>query len=58
MAKVIRCSDVGFECDGVIRADTEEEALQMAAEHAKTVHGVTEITDDIVAKVKSVIVDE
>ena len=52
MAKVIRCSD------GVIRADTEEEALQMAAEHAKTVHGVTEITDEIVAKVKSIIVDE
>ena len=58
MAKVIRCSDVGFDCEGVVRAETEEEVLQMAAEHAKSVHGITELTDDIVAKVKSVIVDE
>ena len=58
MAKVIRCSDVGFDCEGVVRADTEEEVLQMAAEHAKTVHVIEELTDDIVAKVKSVIVDE
>ena len=58
MAKVIRCSDVGFDCEGVVRADTEEEVLQMAAEHAKSVHGITELTDDIVAKGKSVIVDE
>ena len=57
MAKVIRCSDVGFDCEGVVRAETEEEVLQMAAEHAKSVHGITELTDDIVAKVKSVIVD-
>ena len=28
MAKVLRCSDVGFECDGVIRAETEEEVLK------------------------------
>ena len=25
MAKVIDCADVGFDCDGVIRAETEEE---------------------------------
>lgn len=58
MAKVIRCSDVGFDCEGVIRAETEEEALQMAAEHAKVVHGVEQVSDDIVTKVKSVIKDE
>ena len=40
MAKVLRCSDVGFECDGVIRAETEEEVMQQAAEHAKTAHDV------------------
>lgn len=45
MAKVIRCSDVGFDCDGVIRADTEEEALQQAAQHAQDVHDLEAVTD-------------
>ena len=58
MAKVLRCSDVGFECDGVIRAETEEEVMQQAAEHAKTVHDVQELTDEIVQKVKAAIQDE
>jgi len=58
MAKVLRCSDVGFECEGVIRAETEEEVMQQAAEHAKTVHDVQELTDEIVQKVKAAIHDE
>jgi predicted small metal-binding protein len=58
MTKVIKCSDVGFDCAGVIRAATEEEALKLAAEHAKSAHGVKEITPEIVAKVKSVMKSE
>ena len=58
MAKVIHCKDVGFDCEGVIRAATEEEALQMAAEHAKTVHGLEEIAPEVVEKIKAVIRDE
>lgn len=58
MAKVINCKGVGFDCAGVIRAATEEEALQMAAEHAKTVHGLQEVTPEVLAKVKAVIRDE
>jgi predicted small metal-binding protein len=55
MEKVIRCRDVGFDCNGVIKAKTEDEALKLAAEHAMKVHGLKEITPEIVAKVKSVI---
>lgn len=58
MAKVINCKDVGFDCDGVVRADSEDEALQKAAEHAKAVHGLQVITPEVVAKVKAVIRDE
>jgi predicted small metal-binding protein len=58
MQKVIRCRDVGFDCDGVIKAKTESEALAMAAEHARSVHGVTAITPEIVNKIKSVIKEE
>ena len=58
MKKVIRCRDVGFDCNGIIKAATETEALALAAEHAKTVHGVKDITPEIVQKIKSVMKDE
>ena len=58
MEKVIHCRDVGFDCDGVIRAETEEEAVHMAAEHARDVHGVQEVTPEIAEKIKSVIHEE
>lgn len=58
MKQVIRCRDVGFDCDGVIKAPTESEALALAAEHAKKVHGVKEVTPEIVAKIKSVMREE
>lgn len=56
--KVVRCREVGFDCDGVVRAETEEELLAKVAEHAKTVHNLKEITDEIIEKVKSVIREE
>jgi len=58
MKKVVHCRDVGFDCDGVVEAETEEELLAKVAEHAQTVHNLTEITDEVVAKVKSVIREE
>ena len=57
MAKVLHCRDVGFDCDGVIRAETEEEVLKKAAEHAQTVHNL-EITDEVIEKVRAAIRDE
>lgn len=56
--KVIKCADVGFDCPGVIKANTEKEALEMAAQHAKEAHGVQEVSDEIVAKIKSVMTEE
>ena len=58
MAKVINCKDVGFDCEGVCRAETEEEVIQMAAAHAKEAHGIQDITPEIVEKVKAAIRDE
>jgi len=57
MAKLLRCRDVGVDCDHVIRAETEEELMKKVAEHAKTVHGMTEISPDLAAKVKAAIKD-
>ena len=58
MAYVIHCRDVGFDCDGVIRAGSEEEALQQAAVHAKKAHGLNEVTPAIVEQVRSVMREE
>ena len=58
MTFVVHCRDVGFDCDGVVRAETEEELLQQVAAHAKSTHGLTEVTEEIVQKVKSVIQEE
>jgi len=56
--KVIKCADVGFDCPGVIKANTEKEALEMAAQHAKEAHDVQEVSDEIVAKIKAVMTEE
>lgn len=58
MTKVVNCRDVGFDCDGVVRAETEEEALAQVAAHAKEVHQLETVTDEIVQKVREVMRDE
>lgn len=58
MAKVIRCRDVGFDCEGVVRAETEDEALNQVAAHAKTAHNLEAVTEEVVAKVRAVMRDE
>jgi len=58
MAKVLRCRDVGMDCDFVARAETEEEILKKAAEHAETAHNMKEISEEVVAKVRAAIRDE
>jgi len=58
MTLVVHCRDVGFDCDGVVKAETEQELLQQVAEHAKSVHGLKEVTEEVVEKVKSVIQEE
>ena len=58
MAKVVHCKDVGFDCEGVIKAETEEELLKLVAEHAQSEHGLNEITDEVVQQVRGVIREE
>ena len=58
MAKVVHCRDVGFDCDGVVRAETEEEVLAQVAAHAKAVHNLETVTEEVVEKVRQVMLDE
>lgn len=55
--KTLHCSDAGFNCDAVVKANTEEEVLNIAAQHAQAVHGVT-VTPEMAEQIKSLIKDE
>ncbi|AHM61941.1 hypothetical protein D770_18445 [Flammeovirgaceae bacterium 311] len=55
--KTLHCSDAGFDCKGVITANSEAEVLNQAAEHARTVHGV-QVTPELAAKLRTLIKDE
>ena len=60
MAKVLRCRDLGTNCPKEIRAETEEELLKLAAEHAEKDHGISPamIPPSVLAMVKAAIKDE
>jgi predicted small metal-binding protein len=60
MAKVLRCRDLGMKCTHELRAETEEELLKLAAQHAEKDHGihVSSIPPAIMAMVKAAIKDE
>jgi predicted small metal-binding protein len=58
MSKVVSCRDVGMDCDFVAHGETEKDILAQCAEHARTHHGMTEIPDEVIAKVRSAIHDE
>ena len=58
MTKVVNCRDLGFDCEGVVRAESAEEALQMVAQHAKEVHGMDDVPPEVVEKVHEVMLEE
>jgi predicted small metal-binding protein len=55
--KALRCRDVGFDCEAVVRAESEEEILQQVGEHASAVHDV-DVTPEMAEQVKRLIQDE
>jgi len=56
--KIVRCRDIGFDCEGVVRAETEEEVLAQVAAHAKAVHNIETVPPEVVEKVRQVMRDE
>lgn len=42
MARELHCRDVGPDCDAVVIAEHDDVVVAQAAEHARTVHGMTE----------------
>jgi predicted small metal-binding protein len=46
MTKILRCKDIGVDCDFVASGKTVEEVLEKAAEHARKDHGIKRVTKD------------
>jgi predicted small metal-binding protein len=42
VAKQLNCADVGFDCEAQINGETEDEVMAQAADHARTVHGMSD----------------
>ena len=57
MTKELKCADVGFDCDAVVQADSEEEVMAQVATHAREVHGMDQIDDATVEKIRAQIHD-
>jgi predicted small metal-binding protein len=57
VTKELNCRDVGFDCEGVIRADSEEEVVAQATMHAREVHGLQQVDAETEQKIRSVIHD-
>jgi predicted small metal-binding protein len=55
--KTLHCADAGFDCKAVIHADTDEEVLSQAADHAFAVHG-TSVTPEMAEQIKTLIREE
>ena len=51
--KELRCRDVGFDCEGVIRAESEDEVMRQAATHASRDHGLTQLDDQTAQAIRS-----
>ena len=58
MTKVVSCRDVGVDCDFKARGSSEEEIIQKCAEHARSAHGMNELSPELQQKVRSGMRDE
>ncbi len=58
MAKTLYCNDLGFDCGFVAKAETEQDLLGQVAAHAASVHGISEVTPELLEQVKAVISDD
>ena len=56
--KVVKCRDVGVDCDFVARGETVDEVLRQCGEHARSAHGYADVPPELVEKVRAAIRDE
>jgi predicted small metal-binding protein len=55
MARELRCADIGMKCDWSVKANSDEEVLKKAAEHAAQRHHMTKVEEPMLSKLKAAI---
>jgi predicted small metal-binding protein len=55
MSKELKCGDLMPGCKAVLDGKDEAEVMARATEHARSAHGVSEVTPDLANKVRSAI---
>lgn len=55
MAKLLRCKDTGTECDYEVKAETTEELIELCKKHATEFHGMNEVPESMLEKVREAI---
>jgi len=58
MRKILECGAIIPGCNFIARAATDEELLRKAADHARSVHGVDHMSEQLKAKIKAAIHEE
>jgi predicted small metal-binding protein len=58
MRKILECRAIVPGCNFVARADSDEELLRKAVDHAHSAHGVEHMSEQLKAKVKAAIREE
>jgi predicted small metal-binding protein len=52
---VVRCGELFAGCPGEARGETQDELLRQVAEHARRDHGLAEIGESALARVKAAV---
>jgi len=49
----LSCREAGADCDFLVRAETEDEVMSLASEHACRVHNMCEMTPEFKSKMQA-----
>jgi predicted small metal-binding protein len=58
MRKILKCGEIVPGCNFVAHGDDESDVMMRVADHARSVHGVDHMSEQLRTKVKSAIRDE
>ncbi|HLC29715.1 MAG TPA: DUF1059 domain-containing protein [Dehalococcoidia bacterium] len=53
--KEVCCRDTGVDCDFLVRATSLQEIVELAAIHAKNVHGMRGFGEEVYVKMRSIV---
>jgi predicted small metal-binding protein len=57
MSKILECGMIVPGCGFVIHGDSEEELMMKASEHARTVHEIEHLSEQLKARIRAAIKD-